>query len=159
MGFAVNALEKRKAKLVASAGPYLPPDEIVGVCVIVQTYKQQAQAMMGATPWVQMLLMATDRNVHLFALSPLKNEVTAHLDTIPIATAGVAMDHGSVKVGPAYLAPIGPAEKRVPEFVAWVQQRQAPAAAPPPPAPAAQPQAVAPPPPAPPPAPGWQPLP
>src|SRR5215213_2884526 len=150
MGWLVNGLEKRKAKIVATAMPYLEAGETFGVAAIVQTEKQQAQTLSGKTPWTQFLLVATDRSLHLFGISPIKNEVTQHMDRIPIATAQVAMAGDSIVVGPAYLAPLT-VEPRLPEVAAWVQQRQAPAAAaapppPPPPPPAAVHQGFVPPP-------------
>jgi hypothetical protein len=154
MGFLVNGLEKRKAKIVATAMPHLEPGETFVVAAIVQSEKQENRmAWHGSTPWVQFLLLATDRNLHLFGISPLKNEVTAHLDRIPLATAQVRLDRDHLLVGPARLAPLT-VEPRLPEIAAWVQRHQAMVAPPPAPSPPPPPHGFAPPPPAPPPAPG-----
>src|SRR5215213_9996183 len=99
--------DKRKAKIGASAAPFLDDGEVAGVTAICQSEKQAMQVMFGKTPYEQYLAAATDENFYVFPISPMKNEVFGdRVQTRPIASLDARMDGRRAVIGEFHLAPL-----------------------------------------------------
>src|SRR5215210_1118187 len=107
MGLFDNMYIKRKAKLAASAAPFLGTGEVARTTTICQSEKQARDRVMGKQPYVQLLATATDENFYLFGISPFKNEIyPKSVHTAPLATLDAHMDGGNAIVGELTLAPM-----------------------------------------------------
>jgi|AntDryMetagUQ889_1029465.scaffolds.fasta_scaffold02612_5 hypothetical protein len=126
MGLISNLFDKRKAKVVASAAPFLDAGEVPGATAICQSETQATQAaLFGKTPWNQFLATATDENLYIFPLHKFKSEVIVDgMQTRPLAKLDAQMDGQCAVIGDLRFAPLL-AEKKLPDMVAFVQQRSA----------------------------------
>jgi hypothetical protein len=123
MGLFGNMYDKRKAKIAASAAPFLGAGEVAGSTAICQSEKQAMAAMFGAKGYEQYLATATDDNFYVFAISPIKNEVFGEsVQTRPMAALDARMDGRRAVIGEFRLAPLRVDAEMV-ELVDFVQQR------------------------------------
>jgi hypothetical protein len=125
MGLFGNMYDKRKAKISASAAPFLGNGEVVGPTAICQSEKQAMQAVFGGKAYEQFLATATDQNFYVFPISPVKNEVFGDsVQTRPLAALDAQMDGRRAVIGEFRLAPLR-VDQELEDLVAFVQQRSA----------------------------------
>jgi hypothetical protein len=123
MGLFGNMYDKRKAKIDASAQPFLGNGEVAGVTAICQSEKQAMQAVFGKNPYEQYLVAATDVSLYVFPISPIKNEVFGdRVQTRPIGPLEARMDGKRGVIGEFRLAPLR-VDEEIRDLVAFVQQR------------------------------------
>jgi hypothetical protein len=110
--------EKRKATIAASAEPFM--GEVAGVTAIVQSERQAMEQMFGRQAYEQFLVTATDRNLYMFAISPIKNHVFGEsVQTRPLAGLEARMEGRRAVVGDLKLAPLR-VDAELVELVAFV---------------------------------------
>jgi hypothetical protein len=125
MGLFGNMYDKRKAKIDASAQPFLGAGEVAGASAICQPEKQAMRALFGGKHYEQYLVTATDENLYVFPISPIKNEVFGdHVETRPIGPLDAEMDGRRGVIGDFHLAPLRVAQE-IEDLVAFVQQHHA----------------------------------
>jgi hypothetical protein len=105
MGLIGRMYDKRKAKIAASAEPFM--GEAAAVSAICQTEKQATKVMLGKQAYEQFLAAATGESLYLFAISPLKNEVFGDsVESMPLAALAAHMDGRRAVIGEYRLAPL-----------------------------------------------------
>jgi hypothetical protein len=126
MGLFGNMYDKRKAKIDASAQPFLGGGEVAGVTAICQSEKQAMEAVFGKKGYEQYLVAATDENLYIFPISPLKNEVFGdRVEARPIGSLEARMDGRRGIIGEFRLAPLR-VDAEIQDLVAFVQQHSGP---------------------------------
>jgi hypothetical protein len=123
MGLFGNMYDKRKAKIDASAEPFLGEGEVAGVTAICQSEQQAMRAVFGGKAYEQYLVAATDENLYVFPISPIKNEVFGdRMESRPIGSLDARMDGRRGVIGEFHLAPLR-VDEEIEELVTFVQQR------------------------------------
>lgn len=122
MGLFGNLYDKRKAKLTASAAPFLD-GEAAATSAICQSDRQSMQAAFGKQGYEQFLATATGDSFYVFAISPVKNEVFGDSRQMrPLATLEARMEGRRAVIGEFRLAPLR-VDEELEELVAFVQER------------------------------------
>jgi hypothetical protein len=127
MGIFKKAIQKRKDGLVRHAASQMEPGETVTAMAICQPAAGGAMRLMTGRDSVQQAaLMATDRNLYLFPLHPLKQEVLECALKQPIATSDLRYEKPHILVGEYQLVPTT-WEKKARDVVDALRQPAAPA--------------------------------
>ena len=123
MGIFSKALQKRKDKLITHAAPQMEPGETVTAMAICEPAKGAGMRLLtGRISWQQAGLMATDRNLYVFPLHPLKGgEVLECMLKQPLDTSDIRYEHSSVVVGDYQFLSVG-AEKKNQDVVEILRQ-------------------------------------
>ena len=118
MGIFSKAFQKRKDKLVQHAAAQMEPGEIVRAMAICQPAAGGAVRLVtGRQSFQQAGVMATDQNVYVFPLHPLKGgEVLEYVLKQPIGSSDLRCEGPNVLVGEYQLVTI-PAEKKARDAV------------------------------------------
>lgn len=101
MGIFAKALQKRKDKLVTHAASQMEPGETVNAMAICEPAKGAGMRLLtGRVSWQQAGIMATDRNLYVFPLHPLKGgEVLGCVLKQPLAESDLRYEYSSIVVG------------------------------------------------------------
>ena len=128
MGIFSKAVQKRKDKLIAHAAPQMEPGETVHAMVLCQPAAGGAARLLrGKISWDQAGLMATERNLYVFPLHPLKGgEVMECALKQPTATSDLRCEGPHLLVGDYQFVTLA-AEKNARKSVDFLR-RPAPAA-------------------------------
>ena len=117
MGIFSRALQKRKDRLVQHAAAQMEPGETVHAMAICEPAAGGAMRLItGRVSWQQAGLMATDRNLYVFPLHPLKGEVLECALKQPIDASDLRCEGPHVVVGDYQFVTVG-AEKKARDAV------------------------------------------
>lgn len=125
MGIFDKLLQKRKDKLIKHAASQMEPGETVKAMAICEPAKGAVGRLLvgyrSSSGRKQVGLMATDRNLYVFPLHPLKQEVFDCALKQTIATSDLRYEKPNILVG-EYAFVTAAAEKRAEEVVEALRQ-------------------------------------
>jgi len=127
MGIFDKLIQKRKDKLVLHAASQMEPGETVRATAICQPAKGAAMRWVtGRQSWKQAGLMATNRNLYVFPLNPMKQEVFECALKQPIASSDLRYESRQILVGDYAFMPVA-AEKGAEDVVEALREPTVPA--------------------------------